>query len=209
MTANASTKSLCKDSSNVAALLFETSSLEPGIPRRNSKILHKLQNFVQRLTPGMLLDIAADRPRVVTPLGTCLHLSVNKKGDEPDILAGMKGIEGNTQLMFRKAMGGEHFDSPNDRRKRLADPDCSSKFQIDPSLVYTLEIYDHTIHFANYQQCFGGFMKVDLTSRLNGRPLTLTFLMVPDKDEKDKVEDLYEGQEGLYDFQVWHERLVE
>jgi hypothetical protein len=52
-------------------------------------------------------------------------------------------------------------------------------------------------------------MKVDLTSRLNGRPLTLTFLMVPDKDEKDKVEDLYEGQEGLYDFQVWHERLVE
>ncbi|KAL3918466.1 MAG: hypothetical protein SGARI_007462 [Bacillariaceae sp.] len=182
---------------------------------RRSRLMKSIQTFIQRLNPGMLFDIAADKPRIMAPMGTCQCLRVDKVGKEPDILQSKRGIEENTTLMFQKSQSSHNnekpFASPKDRRKRLADPKCSSHFTVDPSLMYTFEIYDHTIDFHHYQQHFGGFVKVDLANKLNGQPLTLTALMVPrGKDEKIKVGgNPYEGEEVVYDFQVWHQRLIE
>ena len=178
-----------------------------GIPGRKSGIVKKVQEFVKRLTPGMLFDIAADKPRVMAPLGSCQRLSVDKKGQEPSITESVRGIKENTKLMLRNDTDEEPFESSAERRKRIADPDYSTKFKVDPLLVYTFEIYDHTIDFANYKQHFGGFVKVDLTNKLNGQPLALTALMVPHQNGNDS-EDPYKGEEVIYDFQVWHERLV-
>ncbi|KAG7349023.1 hypothetical protein IV203_011620 [Nitzschia inconspicua] len=181
-----------------------------GIPLRKSKLMKGIQSFIQRLTPGILFDIAADKPRVMAPLGTCQHLNVNKKGDEPDIMGCSRGIEEDTRLMFeQESTKNEHrFASSNDRRKRLSNPLCSSKFTIDPSLVYTLEIFDHTIDFAKYQQHFGGVIKIDLSNKLNGQPLTLTALIVPHKNSRNGDDDKYNNEDVLYDFQVWHEKFL-
>ncbi|KAL3894174.1 MAG: hypothetical protein SGARI_007821, partial [Bacillariaceae sp.] len=109
-----------------------------GIPGRKSGIVKKIQAFVQRMTPGMLFDIAADKPRVMAPMGTCQHLSVDKPGDEPSVAENKRGIEENTKLMFQgDDIDAEPFASSAERRKRLADPNCSCKFKVDPSLVYT------------------------------------------------------------------------
>jgi Protein of unknown function (DUF1769) len=179
-----------------------------GIPMRKSRIMKSIQSFIKRLTPGMLFDIAADKPRVMAPMGTCQHLNICREGNEPDILGSSRGIEEDTRLLFEQdgAKDEKPFASSNERRKRLADPSCSSKFKVDPSLVYTFEIYDHTINFANYKQHFGGFMKADLSNKLNGQPLTLTALMVPHDDED--ADDRYKNEAVLYDFQVWHEKLL-
>jgi hypothetical protein len=181
-----------------------------GIPLRKSIIMKSIQSFIKRLTPGMLFDIAADKPRVMAPMGTCQRMCVRRKGEEPDIMNCTRGIEEDTQLMFEQEGGNDekNFSSPNDRRKRLADPSCSSKFTVDPSLVYTFEIYDHTIDFSKYKQHFGGFVKVKLSNKLSGQPLTLTSLLVPQKHEEGDG-DRYKNEEVVYDFQVWHKELLD
>ena len=47
---------------------------------------------------------------------------------------------------------------------------------------------------------------MDLANKLNGQPLTLTALVVPYHNGNNRD---YEGETILYDFQVWHECLLD
>jgi hypothetical protein len=170
-----------------------------GIPLRNSSLMKAVQTFLQKINPGMIFDINADRPKIMTPIGSCQKLRVDVPGTEPHITSEdclRHGIVENTTLLTRN--DGESFTSVADRRRQLTDPKVASQITFNPSLVYTFEIYDHTIDFANYKQRFSSLVKIDLSNKLNGQPLSIS-AMVVQGDEEGTV---------LYDFQVWHERLI-
>jgi hypothetical protein len=166
-----------------------------GIPLRDSFLLQKIQHFIQRINPGMIFDISADRPRIMTPIGSCQKFSINEPGQEPDLLSDdclRNGITENTTIIGS-------FTSIQERRAQLSDPSQAKNYQFDPSLVYTFEIYDHMINFATYKQHFSKLVKIDLSNKLNGQPLSITAMVINKGGEEDHI---------LYDFHVWHERLM-
>jgi hypothetical protein len=166
-----------------------------GIPLRDSFLLQKIQHFIQRINPGMIFDISANRPKIMTPIGSCQKFSINEPGREPDLLSDdclRNGITENTTMIGS-------FTSIQERRTQLSDPDQAKNYQFDPSLVYTFEIYDHTINFATYKQHFSKFVKIDLSNKLNGQPLSITGVVINKGGGEDHI---------LYDFHVWHEQLM-
>lgn len=195
-----------------------------GIPGRGSTLMKLIRGFVERANPGMVFDIASDRPRIMTSLGACQVLRVDRKGEEPDICHPSGTVEDTTLLTSTTTtiqtlsvpVDGKDFSSEDnndddnkkkdqpvvftsakDRRKKLAHPKYSSRFVLDPDLVYTFENYDDTVDLASYRQHFGRGMasiKVDLSDKLNGQPMSTTAMI----KGTDKI---------IFDFHIWHERL--
>jgi hypothetical protein len=196
-----------------------------GIPGRKSQLLRMIQGFIEKVNPGMVFDIGADKPKILTALGACQVLRVDRQGYEPD-MCHPHGIVEDTTLMTSTigSVGGcntgndknkNHqnkkttttttkkdppsvvFTSAKDRRKKLAQPRYSSQFVVDPDLVYTFENYDDTIDLASYHQHFGkGIASIHVDLADKMNGQPMsTTAMIKDTD---KI---------LFDFHIWHERL--
>jgi len=157
-----------------------------GIP---DGILMKLyQAFMEAISPGLIMDMTSDTPKILTAFGNCQTMRVDTKGQEPDISSG--NVEEDTSLLF----GEEKFSSIKKRRKYLSKPKNSSKYKTNPDHMYTIEMYDHTMCFGTYYQHAMG-AKIDMATTLNAQPLALGVFTT---DEKI-----------ICKFPFWNERLLE
>lgn len=157
-----------------------------GVPK--GALMKLAQKFMQTLSPGMIFDVASDKPRVLTLVGSSQTIRIDNPGEEP-VMDAPGGIVEHTNESL-----GKKFKSAQERRKYLAKPKNACKYKIDPSKVYTFEIYDHSMNFGTYHQhMLGG--KNDMVKTLNGQPLAYACLT---KDNR-----------YIFRFAVWHERLVE
>lgn len=158
-----------------------------GVPK--GAIMKLYQRFMEAISPGVIMDMTSETPKILAAFGSCQTLRVDHPGQAPDIALG-KVVE-NTTLLF----GKEKFKSESKRRGYLCKPKNSSKHTTNPDHVYTVELYDHTMCFGSYHQHVMG-TKFDMTKTMNGQPLA--FAMFKKDDERIFCK-----------FPVWHERLLE
>ena len=97
-------------------------------------LFRAIRAFMETVSPGIVFDIAADRPKVLSPLGACQTMSVDLPGDEP---TDFNNIVENNALLGTFASAGK-------RRKMLSKPKTAKGYRIDPENVYTFECYDDT-----------------------------------------------------------------
>ncbi|EJK66581.1 hypothetical protein THAOC_12491 [Thalassiosira oceanica] len=127
-------------------------------------LFRAIRAFLETISPGIVFDIAADRPKVLSPLGACQTMSVDLPGDEP---TDFNNIVENNALLGTFASAGK-------RRKMLSKPKTAKGYKIDTDHVYTIECYDDTMDLATFHQVlFGGKMKVDLMPVLDGQSMLL------------------------------------
>eukprot|EP00980_Cylindrotheca_fusiformis_P014213 scaffold3741_cov127-Cylindrotheca_fusiformis.AAC.5 len=160
-----------------------------GIPK--GFIMKLYQKFMETMTPGVIMDLTSDSPKVLAAFGSCQTLRVDHPGQEPDIGSGDRIVE-NTTLLFGK---DKKFSSESKRRSYLSKPKNSSKYTTNVDYVYTAEMYDHAMCIGSYYQHALG-VKLDMVKILNGQPMG--FAMFTRRDKR-----------LLYKFPVWHERLLE
>lgn len=157
-----------------------------GVP--NGMLMKLAQKFMQTLSPGMIFDVASDKPRVLTLAGSAQTIRIDTLGEEPEI-DGPVGIVEHTNEDL-----GKKFKTSNERRKYMSKPKNARKYKLDPKKVYTFELYDHSMNFGTYHQhMMGG--KNDMVKIVNGQPLAFACLT---KDDR-----------YVFRFAVWHERLLE
>ena len=131
-------------------------------------LFRAIRAFMETVSPGIVFDIAADRPKVLSPLGACQTMSVDLPGDEP---TDFNNIVENNALLGTFASAGK-------RRKMLSKPKTAKGYRIDPENVYTFECYDDTLDLATFHHVlFGGKMKVDLMPVLDGQSMLLGMYM--------------------------------
>mmetsp|Transcript_14596 Transcript_14596/g.33526 ORF Transcript_14596/g.33526 Transcript_14596/m.33526 type:complete len:324 (-) Transcript_14596:46-1017(-) len=127
-------------------------------------LLRGIRSFMETVQPGIVFNIAADKPKVLSPLGACQTMSVDLPGDEP---VDFNNITENNALLG-------NFASTGKRRKMLSKPKTAKGYKIDPNHVYTIEGYDETLDLATFHQVlFGGRMRVDLMPVLDGQSMLL------------------------------------
>ena len=134
-------------------------------------LFRAIKIFMDAISPGIVFDIAADRPKVLSPFGACQMMSVDLPGDEP---TDFNNIVENHALLGTFASAGK-------RRKTLSKPKTAKGYKIDPDHVYTIEAYDDTLDLATFHHVlFGGKMKVDLMPVLDGQSMFLGMYMRED-----------------------------
>ena len=147
-------------------------------------LFRAIRVFMETISPGIVFDITADRPKVLSPLGACQTMSVDLPGDEP---VDFDNLEENNALLGT-------FASTGTRRKMLSKPKTAKEYKIDPNHVYTIEGYDDTLDLATFHHVlFGGKMKVDLMPVLDGQSMLLGMY-------------LREGLQCVYKFVLTHTR---
>jgi len=141
----------------------------------------------QRLIPGVIFDILAEKPRVMVLLGgEARSLSADKPGSEPD-MASTGNLEDNTEYVGS-------FKSTKERRNLLRRPKTASKYYFEPDYVYTFQFYDDIIDICDCSVKLP-FGKYPLLHLLNNQPFSFAAVT---KDERP-----------VFSFRVFHELLVE
>jgi len=162
-----------------------------GIPK--GYIMQLYQKFMEALSPGIIMDMISDRPKILTSFGSAQIMRIDLPGNEPKITGVIDNVQENTSLIL-----GEGFASPKSakkRRKYLSNPKNSSKYRVNPGHVYTLELYDHSMNFGTYHQHIMGGAKIDMVDSMNGQALALCLFT--------------RDQRLIWKFPIWHERLIE
>jgi hypothetical protein len=105
-----------------------------------------LKALMERMNPGMIFDVASDRPRVLNPIGSVQEMSVDLPGQEPDIV-GWNGMKENTSLLGVVGGGSSSssslFSNSKHRLKQLSKPKVASQYSFDTDKIYTFHIYGH------------------------------------------------------------------
>lgn len=143
-----------------------------------------LKAAFRQLQPGVIMDLTAEKPKVVVLMaGAVKTMSIDRLGEEPDIT--LFDLPENTKLIEIKAekeneigietkytSGG--FPSPDARRKLLSNPQNASKYTFHPGKVYTFNNYDDVFDLSTYRLCMPGMKKkLELSKILNGQPTTI------------------------------------
>ena len=168
-----------------------------GVPK--GYLMKMYEKFMQSITPGMIMEMSSDKPKILTSVGSAQTMRVDKVGEEPDISAGVPVIE-NTALLFENSPYQPKMKMPYQssaiakRKKYLTKPKNAIKHKINPDHVYTIEFYDHTMCFAKYEHHVLG-MTVDMVKSMNGQPLAMAMFTRDDK-------------EIIYKLNFWHENLL-
>jgi len=148
-----------------------------------------VSNIFTRLAPGLIIDIAVEKPKILALIGGGSHaISINDPGDEPDMTA--PDIPENTFL-------SDTIKLSETRKKVLGNPKEASQFEFDTNMVYTFHSFDEVLDLANFQFKIP-FTKVDIAKALGDQPISVRAVTRP-------VDDAYES---LFFFRIWHERTV-
>jgi hypothetical protein len=144
-------------------------------------------SVLQRVFPGLILDLASKTPKVVTLYaGKAQTISVDAPGDEPDIAA--VDLFENVSRSF-----GDKFKSIKARQRKLSSPHKAAKYHFDPENVYTLQIYDETMDYGTYNVRLPFYGNFPFSKFLGPQPMSLSAVTT--------TGDL------LYHFDVWHESV--
>lgn len=144
-----------------------------------------IQAMISSVAPGMVMDLASDKPKVVTLYaGTTQTLSVDKPGAEPDIMAA--DLPENTHAI------GKIFKSPKHRKNHLSVPTEAAKYNFDTDHVYTFHHYDHAMDYAKYTMKLP-FYDYDLSKAVGPQPMGLSAVTT--------------SGEIIFHFDVWHESV--
>mmetsp|Transcript_30754 Transcript_30754/g.64212 ORF Transcript_30754/g.64212 Transcript_30754/m.64212 type:complete len:331 (-) Transcript_30754:992-1984(-) len=158
-------------------------------PLNMSSVAHWVVPIIQKLVPGVNMDVLSKNPKVMVPLaGDCKTLNVSRPGEEPDITA--KEFVEKTSLLT-ELTEEEPFLSVEQRKKVLRDPKQNGRYMLHPDYVYTFELYDDVIDFADYSIKIPVVGQFPLKHPLNSQPFTLI------AETKDKRE--------LFKFRIFHE----
>eukprot|EP00977_Amphora_coffeiformis_P008045 scaffold1803_cov92-Amphora_coffeaeformis.AAC.68 len=144
-----------------------------------------IQSLISRVSPGVVMDLSSEKPRVVTLYaGTTQTLSIDKPGAEPDIMAA--DIPENTNII------GKMFKTPKHRKKHLSIPKKAAEHHFDTEHVYTFHHYDHAMDYAKYTMKLP-FYDYDLSKAIGPQPMGLSAVTT--------------SGEIVFHFDVWHESV--
>ena len=167
-----------------------------GIPK--GPIMRMYQRFMETISPGLIMDMTSDNPKVLAAFGSAQTMRVDHVGEEPDLTQKsiLNGLQDNTMLLFGEKPPKKGIEtSSSKRRAYLSKPKNASKYSTNPEHVYTIELYDHTMCFGSYYQHAMG-TKFDMTKTMNAQPLAFAIFHKHD-------------QAVICKFPIWHERLLE
>ncbi|CAJ1959629.1 unnamed protein product [Cylindrotheca closterium] len=167
-----------------------------GIPK--GAIMRMYQRFMETISPGLIMDMTSDNPKILAAFGSAQTMRVDLIGEEPDLTQKsiLNDLQDNTKLLFGEKPPKKGIEtSSSKRRSYLSKPKNASKYSTNPEHVYTIELYDHTMCFGSYYQHAMG-TKVDMTKTMNAQPLAFAIFHKHD-------------QAVICKFPVWHERLLE
>lgn len=175
-------KSLRFDEVYMGTLLREPLRLLP--PPSIAKII---QAMISRVTPGIVMDLASEKPKIVTLYaGTTQTFSIDQPGDEPDIMA--------ADLPENISILGKMFKSPKQRKNYLSIPKKAANYHFDTDLVYTFHHYDHAMDYAKYTMKLP-FYEYDMSNALGPQPMGLSAVTTTG--------------ENIFHFDVWHESVYQ
>eukprot|EP00428_Durinskia_dybowskii_P020384 CAMPEP_0170205210 /NCGR_PEP_ID=MMETSP0116_2-20130129/2144_1 /TAXON_ID=400756 /ORGANISM="Durinskia baltica, Strain CSIRO CS-38" /LENGTH=289 /DNA_ID=CAMNT_0010455591 /DNA_START=105 /DNA_END=971 /DNA_ORIENTATION=- len=144
-----------------------------------------IQAMISSVAPGVVMDLASEKPRVVTLYaGTTQSLSVDKPGTEPDIMA--VDLPENTSIL------GRIFKTSKHRKNYLSIPKKAAQHQFDTEHVYTFHHYDHAMDYAKYTMKLP-FYDYDLSKAIGPQPMGLSAVT--------------SSGEIIFHFDVWHENV--
>jgi len=170
-----------------------------GVPR--GFFMRMYQRFMEGIAPGIVMDMTSDTPKILAAFGGAQTLRVDIPGEEPELsqTTAINNLRDNMKLLFEnpidKKEGFKGIEmSTSKRRSWLSNPKNSNNYSTNPEHMYTVELYDHGMCFASYNQLFFG-TKIDMTKTMNGQPLS--FGIFTNDDQKIVCK-----------FPIWHERLL-
>ena len=167
-----------------------------GVPK--GPVMRMYQKFMETISPGMVMDMTSETPKILTAFGSAQIMRVDIPGEEPDLTQPeiLNNLQDNTKLLFGEPSPKKGIETtPSKRRTFLSKPKNASKYITNPDHVYTVELYDHTMCFGSYYHHAMG-MKVDMTKTMNAQPLAFGIFTKHD-------------QAVVCKFPVWHERLLD
>lgn len=152
-----------------------------------------MQRFIEAISPGVIMDVASDKPKVLNAFGSAQIMRIDLPGNEPEITGVIGNVQEDTSLIL-----GPEFASPKStqkRRKYLSHPKNAIKYRVSPEHVYTMELYDHTTNFGTYHQHALGNIKLDMVHSMNGQSLAFC--------------QFTQDERLIWKFPLWHERLMD
>lgn len=165
-------------------------------PPRIEKVLKSSFN---RIAPGLIMNLSSDEPMVVVLMaGTMKTMSINKPGDEPDIMQydqpeDTKLIKGDLEIKGKDFSHG--FQTHEQRKRILSLPEHASRFTYQPGHIYTFTNYDDIFDLSTYSMKVPVLKKVSLGKILNAQPTTIR-------------ASTMDGR-SLFNFNVFHESIYE
>jgi len=150
-----------------------------------------MNNLFEKLSPGIVLDLSCDKPKVLSLLGSGSHtMSIDEPGKEPDIMS--------ANLPERTFMSND-LKSSQQRKSALGNPKVASSYECDIGMVYTFNTCDPVLDMADYRLRLP-ILTVDFTKVLgHDQPISIRAVTAPDD----------ESGESLFHFRFWHERTLE
>mmetsp|Transcript_7927 Transcript_7927/g.12139 ORF Transcript_7927/g.12139 Transcript_7927/m.12139 type:complete len:282 (+) Transcript_7927:236-1081(+) len=152
-------------------------------------IMKIYQKLMESITPGIVMDLISDKPKVLANFGNIQTLRVDLPGKEPDISV-LNSIKEDTSLLITDTK--DVLSTPK-RRKYLGKLKNSSKYITNSNHVYTFEAYDQGIDLAGYCQKMP-FYTIDFVNSQNGQALALA--------------SFTRNRRPVFKFLIWHERLI-
>lgn len=157
-----------------------------GAPPRSMATI--MSAVIRRIAPGVVLDLASDSPKVIALLaGTAQTMSIDTKGDEPDIT--LPDIPENVSHVL-----GSTLASKSRRKKVLSSPKKARRYTFDTSHVYTFHTYDDAMDYGLGTMHIPMYGEYDIKPRIGRQPLSLTAVT--------------QSGEILYDMRIWHEDSI-
>mmetsp|Transcript_1550 Transcript_1550/g.2376 ORF Transcript_1550/g.2376 Transcript_1550/m.2376 type:complete len:281 (+) Transcript_1550:196-1038(+) len=178
-----------KEEISMGELLVGDFYEKPMLNIPKGSVMKVYQRFMEFLTPGIIMDMISDKPKILSNFGTMQTLRVDLPGNEPDITI-LDSVQEDSSLLItdKKDL------TMAKRRKYLGKLKNSCKYTTNPNHVYTFELFDHTINFGTYHQSMGTF-QIDLVKSMNDQALALCLFT--------------RDQRVLYKFVIWNERTFE
>jgi Protein of unknown function (DUF1769) len=159
-------------------------------------LLQVIQAVLGRTTPGIVLDLASKRPRVMSLLvgGATQTIRVDTPGDEPVVTTSVDYDEN-----IGEALLGRPFRNVRHRQRHLNQPSTAARYFFDPHKVYTFHSYSETMDYGTYTMKLPPLYPhhhhhYQLDQVIGPQPMSLA-AVVPSTGET------------IFHFDVWHESV--
>jgi Protein of unknown function (DUF1769) len=159
-------------------------------------LLQVIQAVLGRTTPGIVLDLASKRPRVMSLLvgGATQTIRVDTPGNEPVVTTSIDYDEN-----IGEALLGRPFRNVRHRQRYLNHPNTASQYFFDPHKIYTFHSYSETMDYGTYTMKLPPLYprhhhQYQLDQLIGPQPMSLA-AVVPSTGET------------IFHFDVWHESV--
>lgn len=156
--------------------------------------LKAILRVLKRMSSSIDVQIFGLRPYVYASLcGTAQAMSVDAKGEEPDITC-IEGVPENCTRLGGAFANRRRAVSVKKRKKMLSSSKIARNFIFNTTDVYTFDCFQHVFVPHTYELNLG-FRCIDLTQHLNNQPAQI-------------MAKTSASNEYLYCFSLWHEKLT-